>query len=285
MDNDVNYLKLIGLVSKAKYGDQQSMSSLAELVKDKLFAYIYRLTLKYDLAQDILQETLLEMVESLKHLDRADRFWPWMFRTAMGKVQHHFRDKQDKETMGLSVYERELLDRYASQSHNDGLDEMVRHELSDAMFEAMRQLKITHRNVLVLRCFEQMPYSEIAVLMECSEMRARVLFFRAKMMLRRRLSHHGFSKAYLLAALGLFGLITASAKAASTTSTVTAASLEVGFSAAVIGTLGTKLSIAIAAFIAAATVTFVAKTFVYVLVSICMVLFYFLFICLARLDE
>ncbi|MHC4792140.1 MAG: RNA polymerase sigma factor [Planctomycetota bacterium] len=261
------------LIHHAQLGSQESMNRLAKLVEDRLFAYIYRLTLDYDLAQDLLQETLLVMVKSLKELEQTDQFWCWMFRTAMGKVQHHFRDQQRKRIVQISAIEKERLQKRASKDYNDGLDNMVRKELSDAISQAMAKLKLRHRNILILRCFEQMPYSEIAVLMDSNELRARLLFFRAKMSLRKQLSRYGFSKEYLLVGLALFGLITTPAKAASATSTVTAASLEVGLVATLIGTLVSELGVALAAAIAAITLTFGIKTLLVVFSLVCFTLF------------
>jgi len=262
----------LALIHHAQLGNQESMNRLAELVQERLFPYIYRLTLNYDLAQDLLQETLLEMVKSLKDLEHVDRFWFWMFRTAMGKVQHHFRHQRHKRMVQISAIEKQRLLRRASEDYNDGLDRMVRKELSDAISQAMAKLKLKHRNVLILRCLEQMPHSEIAVLMNCNELRARVLFFRAKRSLRKKLSRYGFSKKFLLLALTLFGLMTAPTKSASAAGTVAVASLDVGFTAALVGTLVGKLGVALATAITALTLTLGVETFLCVVLVVCFTL-------------
>ena len=59
MKENINYPSLI---NHAQLGNQESMNRLAELVRERLSAYIYRLTLNYDLTQDLLQETLMELV-------------------------------------------------------------------------------------------------------------------------------------------------------------------------------------------------------------------------------
>ena len=275
MDNNVNYPEL---VEQAQLGNQESMNRLTELVEGRLFAYIYRLTLNYDLTQDLLQETLLGMVKSLNELRDSNRFWAWLFRTALGKVQHHFRE-QRKQIAQMSTLNKKRLLKRIPKDFDDGLNSLIRKELSDTILEAMTELRLRHRSVLALRCFEQMPYSEIAPLMNCTELQARVLFFRAKHSLKRQLSRHGLSKGLLLTALGLFGLITAPAKAASATSTVSAASMEVGFAATVIGTAGTKLGIAIITAITAAVLSLTVKGVVCLVV-----LFFFVLLCLALLS-
>ncbi len=273
MENDVNYLEL---VEKARLDDQESMNKLAELAEGRLFAYIYRLTLNYHLTDDLLQETLLAMVKSLKDLRRPDRFWVWLFRTALGKVQHYFREQQQQRLLQVSALERaRLLDRIP-QDCNDGLDNLIRRELSDSVFDAMKELKLRHRSVLALRCFEQMPYSEIAVLMKCSDLQARVLFFRAKHSLKRHLTRNGFSKAMLLTAMGLLGLMTTSAKAASATTAVAASSLEVGFTATVIGAATTKAGAAVIAAITTAILSLTARNPICLAALFLYVLFWFL---------
>ena len=211
-----------GLIHHAQLGHQESIERLSEVVRERLFAYIYRLTLDSGLAQDLLQETILFMLQSLNQLENTDQFWNWLYRTALGKVQHYYRDLQRRKNLELSEAERLRIHQKVSVDFNDGLSELLRKELSDAVFKAMTRLKLKYRNILILHCFENLDYAQIAEVMNCSELRTRVLFFRAKNSLRRQLAVHGFGKHYFLIALALFGVVTASAKAASSTTRNTA---------------------------------------------------------------
>lgn len=145
---------------------------------------------------------------------------------------------------------KDFLSHRSDHRQSEGLRRSAQKELSKKVMLAMKQLKRQYRAVLSLRCFEQLSYSDVAVAMQCSEVRARVLFFRAKQALKKQLSHQGLSKSLLLMCLGLFGKLTAPAEAASSSCTVTAASTKVGLTAALIGTAGTKLGIATAAAVA-----------------------------------
>jgi len=285
MGKRFDYLKIVGLVTRARQGDQQSMAKLTELVEGRLYAYIYRLTLDADLTGDLLQETLLDMVRTVKDLKNPEAFWFWLFRTAWGKAHHFYRGRRRRRTIPFSALTEDGIFEPESLTDSDGFDEVARKELSEAAFEAMERLSVDHRSILALRCFEQMQYAEIAEVMECSELRARVLFYRAKMALRKRLARGGFGKAYLLVALGLFGLVTTPAKAASTAGTVTAASLEVGAIGAVIGALGSKLGVAVATAVTAAVVAITIKHLLYVLAGFIIFLFAFSFICLVKFYE
>jgi len=261
MNERVGFVKL---VSQAQLGDQKSMDHLAETARQRLFAYIYRLTLNYDLTQDLLQETLLKMVENIKSLEQPERFWAWLFRTALGNVQHYYRGRARAQEVEFSALSRQRLSDYLAKDHDDGLDHAMRKELSEVVVGAMARLRLSYRNVLTLRCYEQMSYAEIATLMGCKELRARVLFFRAKHSLGRQLSQRGFGKGVLLTALGLFGLLTAPADSASAAGTVSAASLQVGLIATLVGTAGTPSGIAVAVTIAGVTLTLTIEQCLYV---------------------
>ncbi len=277
MNSEIDQLELCGLVAEAKCGDQASLTRLAELVEDNLRSYIYRLTLDPDLTADLLQETLLQMVKSIGDLKRTDRFWPWLLRTSLGKVQYHYSVQKRKRKINMWAIAKERL--LSCSQQNDALsDKIIRQELSDAIFKAMGKLSLSYRNVLVLRCFEQASFAEIGEMLDCSELKARVTFFRAKLSLKRRLARRGFGKkALFIMAVSLFGLLTAPAKASVATTTVTAASFEVGPLAVLIGFLGTKLGIVTAAAIGALTAALAVKAFLW-FVALLLFLLIFIFI-------
>jgi RNA polymerase sigma factor (sigma-70 family) len=234
------------LIRQAQLGNKDSIDRLAETVKVHLYGYIYRLTLDYDLTQDILQETILFMLQSLSQIERPDQFWHWLYRTALGKVQHYNRELRHKRAYERSESEQMRIHHQATADYNDGLTELLRKELSDAVFRAMKRLKLKYRNILVLRCFENLEYSEIAEALNISELQSRVLFFRAKTSLRRQLATDGLGSRYFILALALFGLATTSTRTVATT-TITAASLEVGLFPTLVGSLSSKIGLAIIA--------------------------------------
>ena len=222
------------------------MGQLAERVEARLLTYIHRLTLNFDLSQDICQQTLGKMVKSLDTLEHIDRFWSWLLRHAMGEVQHYFRDQQRKHRAEVKALNAKYFQEYVAQNQRDGLNEAARIELSDIMYEAIAQLRLTYRNVLILRCYEDLSFAEIAEFMDCKELRARVLFFRAKHALKSNLARKGFGKDTLLTGLSLFGILTLSTEASSAACSVNAATLHIGFLGTVAGSLSTNTAVFLA---------------------------------------
>jgi RNA polymerase sigma-70 factor (ECF subfamily) len=230
------------LVRQAQKGRKEDINKLAREAKERLCAYIYRVTLNYDLTEDISQEVLLQMVKSLNHLKSVESFWPWLYRIAQSKIQEYYKARYKKSPSFGDAFYKNFVSQRAKYHQEDGLRRLLHKELSKKVVVAMKQMKQQYRAVLSLRCFDQLSYSEIAVAMDCSEVRARVLFYRAKQALKKQLSNQGLKKGLLLMCLGLFGRLTAPARAA--TVTVSANSVRVGVMTAVIAAAGTKLGIA-----------------------------------------
>jgi RNA polymerase sigma-70 factor (ECF subfamily) len=258
------------IVIKAQQGDRTSMGQLVEVAEPRLLTYIFRLTLSQDLAEELCQKTLVKMVQSLKTLKNIEQFWNWLLRHAMGEVQHYYRDQKRRHEVEFEALNREHFKQYVARKHNDGLDESARIELSEIIYKAIAQLKFTYRSILVLRCYEQLSFAEIAQLMNCKEFGARVLFFRARHALKQHLHRNGFGKEMLLTGLGLFGILTLSTKATSTACSVNTASLNVGAAAVVAGALGTKTGITI---ITAISAVLAGITYQHLVVSVIIIAF------------
>ena len=244
------------LIHAAREGDRVCMGQLAELAEARLLPYIYRLTLNHDLAQELCQQTLVKMVESLGQLERVDRFWCWLYRHAMGQVQHYFRDRTRRHRVAMDAQSEERLAQYGTRRPEDGLDQAARLELSDIIIDAIMELRLVYRNVIILRCYEDLSYAEIGEHMACKELRARVLFYRAKRALKRQLAERGYRKEALLTALGLFGLVTLPGPGVTTTCAVKAASLQVGLMGSLMGAMGTKIGLMLSATFCVALTSF-----------------------------
>jgi len=234
----------IRLVSQARRGHQNAMSLLAQRAGGRVRAYVYRVTLDPDVTEDLSQEVLLQMVRSLHDLHKEEHFWPWLYRVAQSKIQQHYKTKHKRVSLSDTVFYQDFVARRSHDRQGDGLREVVQKELSKKVMVAMKQIRQQYRAVLSLRCFEQLSYADIALAMDCSEVGARVLFFRAKQALRKQLSRQGLKKGVLLACLGLFGRLTTPAEAATSTMTIPAATTQVGLTATILGSASSRLGIA-----------------------------------------
>jgi len=254
----INYEKHAELVKKAQLGDKECLDRLAEAVREHLRGYIFRLTLQEDLTQDIVQESILEMFKVFDKLKRIDRFWAWLDGIAFNKVRSHYGRQWRHKTVSLSDIGRDI----ATEDCPNVLADMVNRELKQIVLKSMQELAPRHRAILAMRCYQEMPYSEIAKLMRCTEFGAQALFYRAKKALAKKLSHHGLGKGYLLPALVLFGKMTATSEAAATIS-ISAATVKIGAAASLAAIVTSKtavISLVTAGVIAGGTVVTTSGT-------------------------
>ena len=161
------------LVKLAQQGHGNSVDLLARKAEGRLRAYIYRVTLDYELTEDLSQEVLLQMVKSLDGLNKAESFWPWMYRIAQSKIKQYYKTRQKTALISDSTFYQDFLSSRNDYQKNEGLRQLVHKDLSKKVMAAMKQIKQQYRAVLSLRCFEDLSYADIAVAMQCSEVRAR----------------------------------------------------------------------------------------------------------------
>ena len=91
---------------------------------------------------------------------------------------------------------------------NDGFTVASWDELGKLTQVAMGRLALQYRMVLALRLYEDMSHAEIARILGCGELGARMRFFSAKRALSRELRRLGVRRSKFLAALCAFGVVT-----------------------------------------------------------------------------
>ena len=143
MEKNIDYVKL---VTQAQLGDKECLNRLAEAAGERLYTYVYRYTLSDELTEDIVQESILKMLEVLNELKEADRFWPWLFKIALNKIFSHHRAEHKRRTVskpaaGLGDVQRQRQTAIAN---------VVGQELKEIVFAAMQKLKPEHRAVMTL---------------------------------------------------------------------------------------------------------------------------------------
>ena len=242
----------IELISQAQLGNKDSLDRLVDIVWTPLKSYIYRRTLDNDLTEDIVQESIVELIKMIGRLQRKDRFWPWLCKIALNRIRIYNRSERRKKAALISKARREQRPK---KYQEENVAELVNEELKQSVIKAMRQLKMRHREVLALRCYESKSYSQIAEEMDCTELGARLLFLRAKRSLAKELARNGLGKGSLLLALVITGKMTAPTRAAAAGVSINAGTMYVGTTASVIGAVISAKVIVVLTAAAAITVS------------------------------
>ena len=219
-DNEEDSLTL--LISESIEGCLNSRRELSNKISLKLRSYIYRSTLDDNLTDDILQETMMIMIDKIGSLKSPEAFWSWIFKISSNCIIDYYR--QNSKRKKLLSFQDIMIEKAASDNASPEARLMTR-ELSDTVHQAISMLKPRQRQTISLRCFEDLSFKEIGSILNISEVSARVDFHRGLDKIRQSLKKQGFSKASLGLVLTFFGKITAHSDAAAFNLSVSNASL------------------------------------------------------------
>ncbi len=183
MSDESGYMQFL---AEARSGGQAGMGRLAVLVWERLFPFVLRTIRNRDAAEDVLQETLLTMLRRLDSLRDGRRFWPWIYRIAWSKIQDRRRDRHRRDLQATALRRRAQAEDLVSGA-NDPLEAQVRAEALQQIAVAIARLNHRQRDILELRCYDDLPYTEIAVRARTSPDKVRIRFHRAKKSLRAQL--------------------------------------------------------------------------------------------------
>lgn len=231
--------ELIALVEAARAGDKESLNRLAEEATVRLHEFVFRLTLQEDLTQDVVQETITEMLQVFNKLRHVERFWYWLYGIAYNKLRRQYSKRKRHRAASLSDIPYDVEGKKGDET----VANVVSDELKQIVLQAMQTLDPRHRAILTMRCYDQMSYAEIAGMLDCTEFGARALFYRAKKSLAKKLAGFGLGKGALLTGLIVFGKMTAVNEASAASVVVSTASLQVGAMAATAAVLTSKAAL------------------------------------------
>lgn len=145
----------------------------------KVYGFLYRLCADASLAEDLTQETFLQAYRSF-HKFRGDcEVFTWL--AAIGK--HTYFKYLKKKRLHLDAANLELV----AQSYLDmdvSPEEHIRKkDVEAAVRKVVDGIPKKYRDVVLLRIYAELPFSQIARILKISEGSAKVIYFRAKKML------------------------------------------------------------------------------------------------------
>jgi RNA polymerase sigma-70 factor (ECF subfamily) len=155
------------LVSAYRDGDRSAFRELIGRYQNELLHFLTRFLGSRAAAEDVFQETFLQVHLSIDTFDESRRFKPWLFTIAANKARDHHRKHGRRVTVSLSSSigdegegQRfvDLLETHLPSPEMPVLD-AERSRLVKSVVDAMpRHL----REILLLSYFQKMSYSQIS---------------------------------------------------------------------------------------------------------------------------
>jgi RNA polymerase sigma-70 factor (ECF subfamily) len=164
------------LILRCQIGDRAAFAELIERYGRALRYFINRLLDDGETAEDIYQDTWLIVVKRIHGLEATDAFPAWLYRIARNKVYEQLRRKK----VFISPDEKTTI-------QNEIEDDAFSADDAAKIHRALEKLNPVHKEVLMLRFLEQMPYDQIATVSGCNVGTVKSRIYYAKLALKEEM--------------------------------------------------------------------------------------------------
>ncbi len=175
--------------------DQAAFKKLVETHQQLVIRTCYGLVHNLEDARDLAQEVFIEIMKSASSFRGKSKLSSWIYRISVNKSLNYLKKCRRRETFSLFSFQdrgaAEKGDRMADHNMTNGCDDpMEEKELKQALHAAIAKLPVNQKIAFTLHNYEDLPYKEIADVMNVSLSSVESLIHRAKMNLQKRLSYY-----------------------------------------------------------------------------------------------
>lgn len=168
------------LVQLLHNGDRQAFADLYEHHKAAIYRYCLRMLIDSNATEDATQETFIKMFAGIKGLKNTESFLPWLFSIARNEVMMHIRRNRRNDVHS----DENIWDKQTPY------DLTVAAETTEIVQRLLQNLKSEYREVILLREYEQLSYTQIAEITGDSESSVKSRLFKARKALTKRLKEY-----------------------------------------------------------------------------------------------
>ncbi len=149
----------------------------------RVYSFIYRLCSDEGLAEELTQETFYQAFRSFKKYRGESELFTWLASIA----KYTFFGYVRKKRRSAEIVDLELIADTLADDENDPEEHVGRSETIAALRQAIDEMPDKYRDVVILRLYAELPFSEIAESLGITENSAKVIFHRAKKQLSEKL--------------------------------------------------------------------------------------------------
>lgn len=130
--------------------------------RERLYWHIRRLVLVHEDADDVLQNTFIKIYRGILQFEGKSKLYTWLYRIATNESITYLQGKARHASASLDDETVLLTNRLQADEWFDGDEVQVK------LQQSIARLPEKQRLVFNLRYFDEMPYEEMAVLLDTS---------------------------------------------------------------------------------------------------------------------
>lgn len=144
------------LIDRCRMGESAAFGPLIKLYKNRLFSYLFKIVGDKNLAEDMLQETLIKVWNGFSNYSEQNRFSSWLFSIAHNTAMDSLRKNNRHKIFDTSSEPDNL------SSQVNPYKDLVGKETSQSISIAVDQLPPKQKEVFLLRAHGEMTFKEIS---------------------------------------------------------------------------------------------------------------------------
>lgn len=187
----------VELAKRLMAGDTSAFEPFVEGMQGRLFRFAFANCGQREDAEEVAQETLLKVFESLKQLREPERIRPWVFRIAKNICYMRRRKSIYAPEEELSL--DQLMPGFRDDSDGRKLEiadwshlpekEAMSAETREMLRKSILELPDIYRHTLLLRDMEELSTEETAEVLGINTDAVKTRLHRARLALRQRMDH------------------------------------------------------------------------------------------------
>jgi RNA polymerase sigma-70 factor (ECF subfamily) len=176
-------------IRRCRAGDREAFSELVDRWQDRIFGALHRMVRDAETARDLAQETFVRAYTKLDGFEGGSAFGTWLHAIALNQVRGEMRKRsalKRHDPLSLDAL-REAADVDPRDSSMTAPELLSTAEQCSRLRAELDRLDPEHREVVVLREFQDLSYEEIAEIVGVPVGTVRSRLFRARTELRDRM--------------------------------------------------------------------------------------------------
>jgi len=185
------------LIRRLQAGDEEAVKELADRYSHRIFQMALRHMKNREDAEEVTQDVLLKVYRKIDRFRGDAALSSWIYRitfnTAMSRLRTHRAERAAEAERDRALAQRShdsaeapRLRHTADWSHMPD-EETLRHELRDALADALPKLPEIYRTPVVLRDIEGLSTEEASTRLRVKDQTLKSRLHRGRVMLRKQL--------------------------------------------------------------------------------------------------
>jgi RNA polymerase sigma-70 factor (ECF subfamily) len=158
------------LFAAARKGDEHAFAQLMQRYERPLYNFLLKFVGKPGMAEDVFQDTFLQVYQSSGTFEEGRLFRPWLYTIAANKARDALRSRSRKRTVQITsssdeVDASQLWDALL-QDTTSPLDVLDQTQEAQRVRNTVAKMPDTLREILVLAYFKHLSYKELAEVLD-----------------------------------------------------------------------------------------------------------------------